>query len=262
MKRDLAFSKLDLIYKVNSTVDLLNAFDAFASDFGVHGFVLITGDAGVEIAAKTATAENERLHFGGCQVLASCPRDYRLALNAGVPVWVPQPEGVAAGDTTLFQPSEDHAEFEVGLQVPTRTPEGKSGLVSFLPRASDPDGEGILWRLMLALALHSRLEWIEAHAEDGMRHFSRRALSPREHQVLEWMARGKSADDVASILEISAATVMFHYRNVAERYGTLNRTHTVVEAMRRGELALAALAPVALAPVVEIARALVDSYTI
>ena len=63
-------------------------------------------------------------------------------------------------------------------------------------------------------------------------------LSVREQQVLQWMAEGKSAEDVAEILHISAATVMFHYRSVATRYGTLNRTHTVVEALRRGVLHL------------------------
>ncbi|RYE10805.1 MAG: helix-turn-helix transcriptional regulator [Hyphomicrobiales bacterium] len=47
---------------------------------------------------------------------------------------------------------------------------------------------------------------------------------------------GKSAADVADILAISPATVMFHYRSVADKYGTLNRTHTVVAALKRGDL--------------------------
>jgi LuxR family quorum sensing-dependent transcriptional regulator len=62
-------------------------------------------------------------------------------------------------------------------------------------------------------------------------------LSTREREVLQLFAGGMSAEDVAALLEISVGTVMFHYRNVAERYGTLNRTHTVVEAIRRGEIA-------------------------
>ena len=61
-------------------------------------------------------------------------------------------------------------------------------------------------------------------------------LSDREQEVLGWFAEGKSAEDVAGILGISPATVMFHYRKAAERMGTLNRTHTVVEAYRRGSL--------------------------
>ena len=63
-------------------------------------------------------------------------------------------------------------------------------------------------------------------------------LSAREVEILGWFAAGKSAADVADILGISPATVMFHYRNVAARLGTLNRTHTVTEAVRRGLIRL------------------------
>jgi DNA-binding CsgD family transcriptional regulator len=63
-------------------------------------------------------------------------------------------------------------------------------------------------------------------------------LSEREREVLQWFAEGKSCEDVASIVGISPATVMFHYRNVAQRFGTLNRTHTVVEAINRGAISL------------------------
>jgi LuxR family quorum sensing-dependent transcriptional regulator len=48
------------------------------------------------------------------------------------------------------------------------------------------------------------------------------------------MADGKSDEDVGVIMGISPATVRFHYGRVAGRWGTLNRTHTVVEALRRG----------------------------
>jgi len=66
------------------------------------------------------------------------------------------------------------------------------------------------------------------NAEDG--------LSVREQEVLSLLAEGKSAQDTGQLLGIAAATVMFHYRKVADRYGTLNRTHTIVEALRRGHL--------------------------
>jgi LuxR family transcriptional regulator, quorum-sensing system regulator BjaR1 len=62
-------------------------------------------------------------------------------------------------------------------------------------------------------------------------------LTERERQVLVWLSRGKSAQDVAQILGITISTVMFHYRRVASRYGTSNRTHTIVEAIRRREIA-------------------------
>lgn len=63
-----------------------------------------------------------------------------------------------------------------------------------------------------------------------------RSLSTRELEVLRWLSYGKSAEDVAAILNLSISTVMFHCRSAAHKYGTANRTHTVAEAFRRGEL--------------------------
>ena len=60
----------------------------------------------------------------------------------------------------------------------------------------------------------------------------------REREVLLWLSRGKSAEDVGTILDITASTVMFHYRSAAKKYGTATRTQTVVEAIRRGDVAL------------------------
>lgn len=70
-------------------------------------------------------------------------------------------------------------------------------------------------------------------------HMPQAQISDRELEVLALLAEGKSALDVGEILGLSAGTVMFHYRRVAERYGTLNRTHTIVEAIRRGDLPIA-----------------------
>jgi len=65
-----------------------------------------------------------------------------------------------------------------------------------------------------------------------------RTLSSRELEVLRWFSHGKSAEDVAAILDLSISTVMFHCRSAARKYGTVNRTHTVAEAFRRGDLSI------------------------
>ena len=85
---------------------------------------------------------------------------------------------------------------------------------------------------MLVIAFQARLENLLPSANEDM------ALTARERDVLRWFADGKSAEDVAAIMQISSGTVMFHYRRAADRLGTLNRTHTVVEAMRRGLIPL------------------------
>lgn len=57
-------------------------------------------------------------------------------------------------------------------------------------------------------------------------------LSPREVEVVSWLANGKTADDIASILNLSPRTVEYHIANAGLKLGTSNRTHTVVEAIR------------------------------
>jgi DNA-binding CsgD family transcriptional regulator len=54
-------------------------------------------------------------------------------------------------------------------------------------------------------------------------------LSAREREVLQWMAAGKSRQDVGDILGISARTVAVHPRSAREKLGVL----TVVQAVGR-----------------------------
>ena len=67
-------------------------------------------------------------------------------------------------------------------------------------------------------------------------HEARPALSPREHEILERTASGLSAPDIARELQISAATVKTHLRNIYEKLGVSERAAAVAEAMRRGLL--------------------------
>lgn len=61
-------------------------------------------------------------------------------------------------------------------------------------------------------------------------------LSPRETEVLRWTAAGKTAAEIAVILDISGRTVEFHINSAARKLDTVNRIQTVVEAMRKNLL--------------------------
>lgn len=76
----------------------------------------------------------------------------------------------------------------------------------------------------------------EAAVDPATMHGAVRHLSQREREILVWMSHGKSAGEIAAIAGISPATVMFHYRKVADRIGTVNRTHTVAELLRHGDI--------------------------
>ena len=57
-------------------------------------------------------------------------------------------------------------------------------------------------------------------------------LTPREIEVLAWVAQGKSAWEVGEILHIAKRTVDEHVRAAIRKLGAVNRTHAVAIALR------------------------------
>ena len=64
-------------------------------------------------------------------------------------------------------------------------------------------------------------------------------LPPREASCLRWKALGKTDEDIARILSISAHTVRFHLEAARSRLNTSNTTHTVAKALALGLISLA-----------------------
>jgi len=59
-------------------------------------------------------------------------------------------------------------------------------------------------------------------------------ISDKTHQVLVWLAKGKTNKEIAEELNISVHTVKAHLAKLFERLQTGNRMDTVMEAMRLG----------------------------
>jgi DNA-binding NarL/FixJ family response regulator len=60
------------------------------------------------------------------------------------------------------------------------------------------------------------------------------ALTEREREVLEFIARGASNNEIADALCISVNTVKIHVRNVLQKLQVENRTQAAMEAVQRG----------------------------
>jgi DNA-binding CsgD family transcriptional regulator len=58
------------------------------------------------------------------------------------------------------------------------------------------------------------------------------ALTPRELEVLTWVARGKSAWEIGEILQITKRTVDEHVKNTVRKLGAANRTQAAAMAVR------------------------------
>ena len=83
---------------------------------------------------------------------------------------------------------------------------------------------------MAASAAAIRLERLAC--SDTERIGARACLTPREQSVLRHASIGESLAEIAKSLGLGEETVRSHFKKVQAKLGTLNRTHTVAEAMR------------------------------
>ncbi|HZP21035.1 MAG TPA: helix-turn-helix domain-containing protein [Bauldia sp.] len=63
-------------------------------------------------------------------------------------------------------------------------------------------------------------------------------LSARERRVVALSAAGKTANQIAADLDISRRTVHAHLQNASDKLKSRNKTQTVVEALRYGQIAV------------------------
>ena len=63
-------------------------------------------------------------------------------------------------------------------------------------------------------------------------------LSIRERECLAWAARGKTAEDIACILDRSVETVRIHLKRACAKLGAVNRVHAVAKACYLGLIEL------------------------
>lgn len=52
-------------------------------------------------------------------------------------------------------------------------------------------------------------------------------LIPRDREIMSWAARGKTVQDIADILRISAETVEWHFKRALKKLDATNETHSI-----------------------------------
>lgn len=57
-------------------------------------------------------------------------------------------------------------------------------------------------------------------------------ITARESEVLEWVARGKSAREIGEILKITKRTVDAHVQSAIRKIGAVNRVNAIAIAIR------------------------------
>lgn len=136
---------------------------------------------------------------------------------------------------TIFYDARDFGIHEQGLTIPVRGPFGDIGLFSVTRNCSDHE-----WKL-LKKAILGDLQNAAVFLHDNVvktsalsRRLTHPTLSDREVEVLQWIAAGKSQQDVADILSISNRTVEVHLRSGRSKLSALNTSQAVGRAIGLG----------------------------
>ncbi len=74
------------------------------------------------------------------------------------------------------------------------------------------------------------------HGHDAFPVTERASLSKKERDILNWVAGGKTDDEIAAILSISPNTVDSHMRNIYRKLNAHNRVSAVVAGIRQGHV--------------------------
>ena len=121
-----------------------------------------------------------------------------------------------------------------GVCVPLTRPFAAPAVITVSGEFVDLPADTLGIVQLLAIHAFSQLKALgEGHGSaEGQR------LSPREREILTWVAAGKTVWEISCILSLSHHTVGSHLRNARTKLDAVNVTHCVVEALRREEIRL------------------------
>ena len=135
----------------------------------------------------------------------------------------------------VFSDAHDFGIGELGVTIPVRGPYGDVGMLNVTRNCGVREWEGLMRRTMGDLqsaAVHLHDAAMRSHELSGI--LRRPALSGRETEILQWVAAGKSQQDVSDILGIAQRTVEVHLASVRDKLGALNTPQAVARGVSLG----------------------------
>jgi DNA-binding CsgD family transcriptional regulator len=179
------------------------------------------------------------VHFDNCPDgwSAFC----RDALDGGYPVPLPDRDAVTPA---VWSRVAVGAGLLAGTTHTVHGPHGQWSAISFArdqagARADDEIRAALARCHLLAGYVHDSVKRIvERRVVDPISQVQplpgARDLNERECQVLTWVAAGKTASEIASIMPISERTVSFHLSNARRKLGAANSRHAISRAISLG----------------------------
>lgn len=135
----------------------------------------------------------------------------------------------------VFRDADDFGLSDQGITVPVRGPFGEVGLLSVTRDCSVTEWDKLVTHVIsdlqsLAVHMHDTVMSSDALSQILLHP----NLSSREKEILQWIAAGKSQQDVGDILSISHRTVEVHLRSSREKLYALTTPQAVGRAVGLG----------------------------
>ncbi|KKB80294.1 hypothetical protein VW35_07775 [Devosia soli] len=158
------------------------------------------------------------------------------------PAWVeftgqPEEEGLGEGWTEMLHPDDRKDVYDAFFHAWTHK---RPYQVEYRLRVA---GNGYRWVASSARPLFNEdggcdgyVGTVYATAVRDTHHTEAIRLSPREIEVLQLAAIGKTSDEIAIILAISSRTVEAHINSAMIKTNSVNKVQTVVSAIKTGQI--------------------------
>jgi LuxR family quorum sensing-dependent transcriptional regulator len=133
---------------------------------------------------------------------------------------------------------DEGREFDArdGIVIPIATLSGSVSL--FSPCGREPNLSQRARAALEIIGIYSQHALKRAVIRNQRGDTAHTPLTPREREIMQWVASGKTDDEIGEILSIGASTVTSHVENAKQKLDAFRRTYAVVQALRFGEISL------------------------
>jgi LuxR family transcriptional regulator, quorum-sensing system regulator BjaR1 len=115
---------------------------------------------------------------------------------------------------------------------------GSGSISCFCPCGLEPDLSPRARAALELVAIYSHHALKRALLQGAREEIAHTPLTHREREILQWVALGKTDDEIGDILSIATATVTAHVENAKRKLDVMRRTYAVVQAIRLGEISI------------------------
>jgi DNA-binding NarL/FixJ family response regulator len=237
IKADAAWSHIPVIFMtgLSETAHIVAAFDAGGVDYVVKPV------RAQEVLARLAThvrnarevrMAREALDVGGHGVLMVDGRGRIAWQSPQARRWLGEFFDDPIDGRAVDRAADHCARW---LDAPVAAPMAGNVPGTDLRRHTGTDGRTLMARLLGDVGMGETM-WLlslQSAGEASAARLATAALTPRETEVLSWVAKGKTNRDVGDILGLSPRTVNKHLEHVFEKLGVETRTAAAALAMSR-----------------------------